>query len=323
MDLNPIDLGNGILLFKNVLKNPEEVYKFVLDSKTNDDPYFGKHKWYDWKPWGNYAKAYPATDESYKTSPAYGAKLQKECLDIFFNVLKIYKEKYFDDAYFEKYKYDKDIPTSLEELETRQRSGDNRFQIADMPLFETNKNVTPEWQMHIHTDIVPWWGGARHMFNFNIYVNDDYEGGEILFFKIDGVEKAPYIDTYSGKPGEAYLVEDYFVYKMQAGDGLIFPTDYQHGVLPLKSGEKYYIRQFLTNRDHPDLQMYKDRFSASCEFDAFYEEEKKKIPLMRVTPVLFDSLDNIDLDSPKYSGMLEQHPACVIKTKKDISFLNN
>ena len=68
------------------LKNKEEVYKFVLDSKTNDDPYFGKSKWYDWKPWGNYAKAYPATDESYKTSDAYGAKLQRESLDIFFNV---------------------------------------------------------------------------------------------------------------------------------------------------------------------------------------------------------------------------------------------
>ena len=42
MELEPIDLGNGILLFKNVLKDPKKTYQFILDSKTNDDPYFGK-----------------------------------------------------------------------------------------------------------------------------------------------------------------------------------------------------------------------------------------------------------------------------------------
>ncbi len=58
MKLTPIDLGNGILLFKNALKDPKKTYEFILDSKTNDDPFFGKDVWHDWQPWGNYAKAY-------------------------------------------------------------------------------------------------------------------------------------------------------------------------------------------------------------------------------------------------------------------------
>ena len=173
MELIPIDLGNGVLLFKNVLKNPQKTYEFILNSKTGDDPYFNKNTWTTWLPWGNYSKVYPNQEESYKTSNSYGAELQKECLEIFFNVLKIYKEQFLDDKYFEKYNWDKNIPTSLEEMEKRIKSGDDKHIMADMPLFETSLNADSKYQMRIHQDVVHWWGGGEHMFNFNIYINDD------------------------------------------------------------------------------------------------------------------------------------------------------
>ena len=75
MNLNPIDLGNGILLFKNVFKDKEKVYEFIKNSKTSDDPYFGKDVWKDWQPWGNYAKAYPMQNHSYKNDPSYAGQL--------------------------------------------------------------------------------------------------------------------------------------------------------------------------------------------------------------------------------------------------------
>ena len=72
-----------------------------------------------------------------------------------------------------------------------------------------------------------------------------------------------------------------------------------------------------------DMQ-YKDKYKDDSEFQKFFDLEKEKSFLYkRITPILFDSLDNIDLDGPKYSGMIEQHPACIIKTYKDISFLEN
>jgi len=324
MELEPIDLGFGVLLFKNVLKDPKKVYDFILDSKTNNDPFFGQKHWYDWKPWGNYAKAYPAENNEWKTSEAYGAELQRECLDIFFNILKIYKENYLDHAWFEERGYDKDIPTSYSELEKRILSGNNNHHIADLVIFETNKNVEYDWQMNIHQDTVHWWGeNPSHMFNFNIYVNDDYEGGEITFFDFRKAEKTEYKDSYSGKTGIAWVVDDYFTYKMQAGDGMIFPVDAYHGVLPIKQGgEKYYIRQFLSsNVNEAKINEKIANFNASCEFDEYFQEEFKKIKKARITPQIFDSLDVIDLDHPKYEGITDTKVPLIIRSHRDISNL--
>ena len=57
------------------------------------------------------------------------------------------------------------------------------------------------------------------------------------------------------------MVEDFFTYKMKAGDGLIFPTDLQHGVLPIKpGGEKYYVRQFMSGDFTKEFHQYKDKY---------------------------------------------------------------
>lgn len=319
MELNPIDLGHGVLLFKNVLKDPKKTYQFILDSKTGDDPYANKDTWKTWLPWGNYSKLYPNEDKSYKDSNSDGAELQKECLDIFFNVLKVYKDKFLDKSYFDKYGWSTDFPTSLEELEARLEAGNFTHSMADMPIFETSLNADSEYQMKIHQDVMHWWGGSSHIFNFNIYVNDDYEGGEIIFFTHEGVEKAKYIDTYSGKEKEAWLIEDYFSYKMEAGDGIIFPTDYYHGVGKLSGDKsKFYIRQFLS-APHP-AEFYEKMNSMSPEdFQKALDEDRKNFSLNRIMPVIFDSLDSIDLDGPKYSQVLESQIACVIKTRKELN----
>jgi hypothetical protein len=315
MQFEPINLGNGILLFKNVLKDPQKTYQFILDSKTGNDPYVNKDTWTTWLPWGNYSKVYPNENHSYKNSDSYGAELQKECLDIFFSVLKSYKENYLNQSYFDKYGWDSDIPTSLEELEKRNAAGNYNHTMADMPIFETSLNADSEYQMKIHQDVQHWWGGGTHIFNFNIYVNDDYEGGEIFFFKHEDVEKVKYIDTYSGKEKEAWLVEDYFVYKMKAGDGMIFPTDYYHGVLPLSGDKtKFYIRQFLSAPRGKQFYDYQEQYGD--KFDEFFKEEQKKNSLVRTMPVLFDSLDSIDLDSPKCHKWLKLKLLASLKQEK-------
>ena len=316
MELTPIDLGNGILLFKNVLQDAKKTYEFVLDSKTNDDPYFGKDIWYDWQPWGNYAKAYPNESDEYKTSDSQGAQLQREAIDVFFSALKVYKDQFFDHEYFERYGYSKDIPTSLEELESRLKNGDHSYTMADMPLFETNRNHKEDWQMAIHQDIMFWWGAGKHIFNFNIYINDDYEGGELVFFKHHDVEKFTHTRA-SGEEVEGWLVEDHFVYKMEAGDAMLFTTDIYHGVLPLV-GQKYYIRQFLTANDNPEMAKYKAQYSES-EYAEFYEQSRQKALVERVTPIMFDSVDSVNLDTEYLQDRTEKLIPVVIKTHKDIS----
>jgi len=60
-----------------------------------------------------------------------------------------------------------------------------------------------------------------------MYVNDDYEGGEISIY--DPVDKKLYC------------------YKPKAGDITVFPSgmDYFHGVLPFNGGDRYLIRTFM------------------------------------------------------------------------------
>ena len=321
MNLTPIDLGNGILLFKNVLKDPKKTYEFILDSKTNDDPFFGKDVWHDWSPWGNYAKAYPNISDEYKTSNAYGAELQRECLDIFFGVLDIYKDYFKDDPFFERNGFPQDYPTSLEELERRSANGDNKFGTADLVLFETNKNTHPDWQMNIHQDTVPYFGlDINHMFNFNIYMNDDYKGGEIIFFNHFGTDRTTYVDKNTGTTQEAWIVEDYFEYKMEAGDAMIFPVDLYHGVKPIgQNSSKYYIRQFISNFKMKDIEAAKKQFlsegKTNEEFDQLLEDSKKQAYSLRKNPMLFNSIDDINID------LSLNQVACVINSRKDISGL--
>jgi hypothetical protein len=302
MKLTPIDLGNGILLFKNVLKDPKKTYEFILDSKTNDDPFFGKDIWHDWQPWGNYAKAYPNLSDDYKTSDAYGAELQKECLDIFFNVLETYKEHFKDKSFFDRNGFPEDYPTSLEELKRRHIMQDPTFEMADLVIFKTNKNTHKDWQMHIHQDTTPYFGLiANHMFNFNIYVNDDYEGGEIIFFKHQDTDRVSYVDSKTGKTEEAWIVEDFFEYKMEAGDGMIFPVDLYHGVKPIgENNSKYYIRQFMTHNRNKQNEDAKIKFLAGGkteeEFEHLLEDSRKQAFATRKNPVLFNSIEDIDID---------------------------
>ena len=323
MELKPIDLGNGILLFKNVLKDAKKTYEFILDSKTNDDPYFGKDIWHDWQPWGNYAKAYPNLSGEYKTSDAYGAELQRECLDIFFGVLKIYKEHFKGDAFFARHGFPEDYPTSLKELEKRIENKDFTFNIADLVLFETNKNVHPDWQMYIHQDTIPYFvQNQNHMFNFNIYVNDDYKGGEIIFFKTEGCKKVQYLDSITNENEEAWIVEDYFEYKMEAGDAMIFPVDLYHGVKPIsEGGTKFYIRQFMTHVTDQEFNAKKEEFLASGKTEEDFEqlliEYKKTAYENRKNPVLFNSIEEINLHYAK--DVHKTQVPCIINSYKDIS----
>ena len=108
---------------------------------------------------------------------------------------------------------------------------------------------------------------------------------------------------------------------MQAGDGLIFPVDVYHGVLPIKNGgEKYYVRQFLSsNANESKINKERSRFNSDFEFDEYFQEEYKKVKKGRITPKIFESLDVIDLDHPKYEGHSDTKVPLIIRSYKDLT----
>jgi hypothetical protein len=299
MKLTPINIANGVLLFKDVLKDTSKTYQFVRDLKDNPDPYF---KWEEWSTgnyrkdsWGIKAISEPSKEYSYKTSNSGGAEIQKECLDIFFEAIKCYKQNFIDHKYFDNYLYSKNLPESYMDIET----GINReYSIEDLVLFGANGNLSNDWHMDPHQDLIHWWGDNRITFNFNIYLNNDYEGGEIIFYNYNG-EEAEYTDSFSGNIGKAMVMEDAFIYKPKAGDALLIQADSWHGVMPMKnSNPKYYIRQILRCSDHPEKA--KNISQLGSKYTDFFEKEKKLVYDNRKTPIHFSSLDKIDFDSEKY-----------------------
>lgn len=87
--------------------------------------------------------------------------------------------------------------------------------------------------------------GNKAVLTVTMYLNDDYEGGDINYAIFDGT----YADfTTNGNQiqsiEDANKEIDHFVYKPTAGDVIIFPSTipYYHGVNKVTKGEKYVIR---------------------------------------------------------------------------------
>lgn len=76
--------------------------------------------------------------------------------------------------------------------------------------------------------------GRKFFITCNMYLNDNYDGGEVSF-KI-------YPDG-SNNPNDEYVRH---LYKPESGDVTIFPSraPYYHGVRAVKNGIKYFIRSF-------------------------------------------------------------------------------
>lgn len=94
------------------------------------------------------------------------------------------------------------------------------------------ENPSQSLAMQYHTDFImsqTECPGFKHWITCNIYLNDDYQGGE-LSFKIFGDE-----DNYQ-------IIK----YKPLAGDVVVFPSfaPYYHGVRKTTNGSKYFVRMF-------------------------------------------------------------------------------
>jgi hypothetical protein len=293
-------LTKDVILFKNVLKDAAATHDFVLRSKTNKDKWFGD--WQDWRPWGQYSKAYPYENPDYINDTAEGAEHLREFLDIFWGAMKIYKENYLNEDYFTLIGEDPNIPTSM--AEARQHP---KYCSADVVILESeNTDKSLNLSMEYHQDRRPWFGGTPHIFNFNIYTNDEYEGGDILIIDTENAEKSTYIDA-SGVERECLMIDEPVRYKMEAGDGLLFRTDVYHAVLPVV-GNKFYVRQFLTasfSQEFQDLQK-----SMSEEDFALYLKGKEQEGFEKYSWQcrVFNSKEEIG------NGASEHQLTCVIKS---------
>ena len=110
-----------------------------------------------------------------------------------------------------------------------------RFNVAPLKYWESFNFVKYEGEgthFNIHADHGPAYNCTVSAV---IYINDDYEGGEIRFPRLDGYTHVP-----------------------KVGDIAVFPSNYiyEHASLPMKSGTKYcvVVMTDINKLGHPDSQ---------------------------------------------------------------------
>lgn len=295
-----IELTKDVLLVKNSVEDPQKLYDIIKKSKNEKVNFFGP--WTDWKPWGNYSKAYPRVEPGWRDCPSDGGYFIREVMNSFFAALKYYKENCLNEEYFSLWGEDSNIPTSWEELidmpgllikDTSKFKNPHRWEYGDLLIAESeNTNPSQSLSMEFHKDRRMWLNPAPSFFNYNVYINDDYEGGEIQFINFETAERSTYIDS-DGKEKECWMIDDPVTYKMSAGDGMLFRTDHPHAVFPIK-GNKYYVRHFLVAPQPKELIHYRETLSDEDFISKLAEIEKDGFENKQWHGRLFASKKDID-----------------------------
>ena len=261
-----IELTKDVLLIKNSVSDPNKLYEIIKQSKQEQMDYFGP--WSDWKPWGFYSKIYPENDERWlNDGGTLSSYFIKETMDAFWEAMSYYKNNLLNEEYFETWNQSKNFPTSWEELANKEKNKEG-WSINDLLIAETiNSHPKKNLSMEYHKDRRMWDTPNALFFNYNIYINDDYEGGEIQFVDLETAEESTYIDK-NGDERKCLMVDDPITYKPEAGDALLFRTDHAHGVLPVK-GHKFYVRYNLVTPMNENIKKIRNEDN--------YEELLKEI----------------------------------------------
>ncbi len=210
-------INESVWVFKNAIKNSEA---FIEHFEKN-------REWKDWFTFGKVTdgsslgiqafESFPSPQE-WEDSKQYGERdlgqnyyFENQIQDLFYYSTKLY-------------------------VEANNVSLDNWVSDGwNVAKYIPNLENHPDYAMMHHTDFQREFSynpGLKFGVTAVCYLNEDYDGGEVMFRFLD--ENDPSI-----------IKEDY-TYKPQKGDIVVFPSGppHYHGVKAITSGEKYIIRNY-------------------------------------------------------------------------------
>lgn len=241
-----------IWVFKNILKNPENLINYLRGEEFSD-------KWQDWYTFGQ--KVFlPLGGSQFDTFPS-----KHEWDDnITLEASKNKSLQNFTDAFY--YLTKKYIESQGIELNNWEFGG------SDLCYYNEMTGISGTQAMNYHTDYQlerDYEPGMKFQTTCVFYLNDDYEGGEICF-KIFEEDYSKVLDRISYKPSK--------------GDAIVFPSKHPvyHGVKIVENGTKYIIRSYWKYWQDGTEEYYNHKNSMSTEnFEKFLHERHK---------VLWDSI---------------------------------
>lgn len=231
-----------IMVFHNAIKNTEGFLDEILNIQKYVEPW---HKWYTlgnqtlFLDYPNFHfQSFPSQDEwdtelNNTTNP-----LAKYIANIFFSCTKRYVEKH-------------------------EIIIDNWIHGNPTICSHSPKENSRELAMQYHTDFIMSEAnnpGYKHSITCNMYVNDDYDGGEVVYriFK----NETEY---------------EKITYKPKAGDAVVFLSTppYFHGVRKNQITDKYFIRMFW-GYDYPGSKDWLDNKEKFGE-ESWAKMEKERV----------------------------------------------
>jgi predicted 2-oxoglutarate/Fe(II)-dependent dioxygenase YbiX len=209
-DLNHITLYPKIEIYKGLLPEAKDFAKDLKLSEKDSDGKFYLKKWDQWSVFGTYTQAKTDLDKA-----EFG--------------LRYDREKYISDSISDA--YSKAIKHYIDKHNLTLPKGSYLMTSSFSKYNPTEEDAVDGLAMQYHTDYITVekdMPGPKFFLTCTTYLNDDYEGGDIVFY-IDGEDVV-------------------YPYKPQAGDICVFPSTepYFHGVKAIKNGEKFFVRNFIS-----------------------------------------------------------------------------
>lgn len=231
--LDSFELTKGVLVFKNVLKDPKKTYDIIKKSQTD------KHELFtDWMDWG--ISGFKSTLDMHETRDLDNepGEIIKELREIYAQCINYYKNNYLNIDYLKSLDIDPNynIPATQEEAICAGGWGS-----ADILLVDYADSYGEDGFINgYHIDRTPFWGSSPHAFTLNVYPYDDFEGGGLAFIDMETAER-----KFTDNGVEYYEIDKPVEYFPEAGDAMFFSSLHYHGVYGTKNGEKVFIRMYV------------------------------------------------------------------------------
>jgi hypothetical protein len=209
-NLEYTEIYPNVYVYKNVLKDPKKMYKVMKESEETAEGKYYLKKWDPWAHFGTYSQI---------KNPA---EIDQSIL----SEERFIKEKEFADEV--QSAYDAVINHYVEKTNTP-LPDEWRFSGCSFSKYNDQiDTMSNKMTMQYHTDHITSqrdMPGEKFYITCTMYINDDYEGGDIEFY-VDG-------KLTNHKP--------------QAGDIVVFPSTepYFHGVKTIYNGQKFFVRNFV------------------------------------------------------------------------------
>ncbi len=228
--MNKTIICPNIVVYHNALKNYEEVLALVKESETLKEKKYSVPPAKKWLMYGSITQVDGSMNLGIYTQDE-DSQEQKRILS---SVHDVY-ESVCDD-FFENHLDQKDFPEFVKSFNRKDDpswriSGISflKYDIKDEDYYKNKADMTHNRTMGYHTDTKYYdidSRGDKLIVTVTMYLNDEYDGGEICF-----------LDTVTGKQ---------YYYKPMPGDVTVFPSGepYWHSVLPAYNAERYLARMF-------------------------------------------------------------------------------